>query len=194
MKKFIVYSDVVKIFSEEKDLIKYLAGEKSKKINFGGKFVSKLENIHIETVEVKVLESNIALSYLESYIETANRDLKLNTVLGDDFANKIGKFKKLFLEFAKDDILKKRFLDQLETTPLEKKCLSKLISGWTGYLFSVNDSVEWYRVILDLHNFRKIEDSYVREFISSSGVSRYQNVKVSEVSKINFNLAKAIKQ
>lgn len=192
MKKFIVYSDVVKIFSEEKDLIKYLAGEKSKKINFGGKFVSKLENIHIETVELEVLESNIASNYLESYIETSNRNLKLNTVLGDEFATKIEKFKKLFLEFAKDDILKKRFLDQLETTPLEKKSLSKLISGWVGYLFSVNDSVEWFRTILDIHNFRKIEDSYIREIFYSNGTSRYQNVKTNESAKENFLKAKSL--
>lgn len=192
MKKFIVYSDVVKIFSEEKDLIKYLAGEKSKKINFGGKFVSKLENIHIETVELEVLESNIASNYLESYIETSNRNLKLNTVLGDEFATKIEKFKKLFLEFAKDDILKKRFLDQLETTPLEKKSLSKLISGWVGYLFSVNDSVEWFRTILDIHNFRKIEDSYTREIFYSNGTSRYQNVKTNESAKENFLKAKSL--
>lgn len=192
MKKFIVYSDVVKIFSEEKDLIKYLAGEKSKKINFGGKFVSKLENIHIETVELEVLESNIASNYLESYIETSNRNLKLNTVLGDEFATKIEKFKKLFLEFAKDDILKKRFLDQLETTPLEKKSLSKLISGWVGYLFSVNDSVEWFRTILDIHNFRKIEDSYIREIFYSNGTSSYQNVKTNESAKENFLKAKSL--
>lgn len=192
MKKFIVYSDVVKIFSEEKDLIKYLAGEKSKKINFGGKFVSKLENIQIETVEIEVLESNIASNYLESYIETSNRDLKLNTVLGDEFATKIEKFKKLFLEFAKDDILKKRFLDQLETTTLEKKSLSKLISGWVGYLFSVNDSVEWFRTILDIHNFRKIEDSYIREIFYSNGTSRYLNVKTNESAKENFLKAKSL--
>jgi hypothetical protein len=192
MKKFIVYSDVVKIFSEEKDLIKYLSGEKSKKINFGGKFVSKLENIQIETVEIEVLESNIASNYLESYIETSNRNLKLNTVLGDEFATKIEKFKKLFLEFAKDDILKKRFLDQLETTPLEKKSLSKLISGWVGYLFSVNDSVEWFRTILDIHNFRKIEDSYIREIFYSNGTSRYLNVKTNESAKENFLKAKSL--
>jgi hypothetical protein len=192
MKKFIVYSDVVKIFSEEKDLIKYLAGEKSKQINLGGKFVSKLENIQIETVEIEVLESNIASNYLESYIETSNRNLKLNTVLGDEFATKIEKFKKLFLEFAKDDILKKRFLDQLETTPLEKKSLSKLISGWVGYLFSVNDSVEWFRTILDIHNFRKIEDSYIREIFYSNGTSRYLNVKTNESAKENFLKAKSL--
>jgi hypothetical protein len=113
-------------------------------------------------------------------------------VLGDEFATKIEKFKKLFLEFAKDDILKKRFLDQLETTPLEKKSLSKLISGWVGYLFSVNDSVEWFRTILDIHNFRKIEDSYIREIFYSNGTSRYLNVKTNESAKENFLKAKSL--
>jgi hypothetical protein len=113
-------------------------------------------------------------------------------VLGDELSQKLEKFKSIYLEFAKEDILKKRFLSQLETTPVEKKSLSKLISGWVGYLFSVNDSVDWFRAILDIHNFRKIEDYYTQEVFYSNGTSRYQNVKVNDITKQNFLLAKSL--
>lgn len=190
MKMFIVHSDDTKLFYDEQSLIKYLGSEKSKRAFRGGKYVSKLDCIKIETVEVEVLEETIASTYLESYIESTNRQTKVMSVLGDELSQKLEKFKSLFLEFAKDDIPKTRFLSQLEITPVEKKSLSKLISGWVGYLFSINDSVEWFKSILDIHNFRKIEDSYVREIFYSNGTSRYQNVRVNDSAKKNFQLAK----
>ena len=192
MKKFIVYSDTFKIFSEEKDLIKYLGSEKSKQLWINGKYDYKLNHIKIETVEIEVLEETVASTYLDSYIESTNRQTKVNSVLGDELSQKLEKFKSIYLEFAKEDILKKRFLSQLETTPVEKKSLSKLISGWVGYLFSVNDSVDWFRSILDIHNFRKIEDYYTQEVFYSNGTSRYQNVKVNDIAKQNFLLAKSL--
>lgn len=189
---FIVHSDTTKLFYDEQSLVKYLGSEKSKKtLQSNGKYVSKLEHIKIETVELEVLEETVASTYLNSYIESTNRQTKVNSVLGDELSQKLEKFKSMFLELAKEDILKTRFISQLETTPIEKKSLSKLISGWVGYLFSVNESVEWYRAILDIHNFRKIEDFYVREIFYSNGTSRYQNVKVTDEAKQNFNLAKA---
>jgi len=157
-----------------------------------GKYDYKLNHIKIETVEIEVLEETVASTYLDSYIESTNRQIKLNSVLGDELSQKLEKFKSLYLEFAKDDILKKRFLSQLETTPTEKKSLSKLISGWVGYLFSINESVDWFKSILDIHNFRKIEDFYTREMFYSNGTSRYQSVKVNDLAKQNFYIAKKL--
>lgn len=192
MKVFIVHSDTIKLFYDEKSLIRYLGLEKTKQIYMGGKYVSKLNHIKIETVELDVLEETVASTYLDSYIESTNRQTKVNSVLGDELSQKLEKFKSLYLEFAKDDILKKRFLSQLETTPIEKKFLSKLISGWVGYLFSINDSVDWFKSILDIHNFRKIEDFYTREIFYSNGTSRYQSVKVNDLAKQNFHIAKKL--
>lgn len=192
MKVFIVHSDTIKLFYDEKSLIRYLGLEKTKQIYMGSKYVSKLNHIKIETVELDVLEETVASTYLDSYIESTNRQTKVNSVLGDELSQKLEKFKSLYLEFAKDDILKKRFLSQLETTPIEKKFLSKLISGWVGYLFSINDSVDWFKSILDIHNFRKIEDFYTREIFYSNGTSRYQSVKVNDLAKQNFHIAKKL--
>ena len=193
MKKFIVYSDVIKIFNEEKDLIKYLGTENSKKVYSSGKYISKTELITVQTVEVEVLEENNAANYLEAYIEETKRETRLNGILGDEFCQKIENFKSLFLKFSKDDKNKTKFISQLESIPVDKKSYSKLFTMWTGYLFSVNESVEWYKSILDIHNYRKIEDSYVREIYYSNGTSRYVNVKTNEEAKENFLKAKSIK-
>jgi hypothetical protein len=192
MKKFIVYSDVVKIFNEEKDLVKYLATQKSKRTWSGGKIVSKLDLIEIETCEIEVLEESIASKYLESYVEKQKRETKLNSIFGDTLSQNFEKFKTMFLELAKDDMNKRKFLTQLEITPVEKKSISKLISGWVSYLFLLNDSVEWFKILIALHNFRKINDSYVTEVFYSNGSSRYQNIKISESTKENFYKAKSL--
>lgn len=193
MKMFIVHTDYTKLFYDEQSLIKYLGTEKSKRIYHSGKYIPKLDWVKIETVEVEVLEENIASSYLDSYIESTKRQTKLNSILGDEISQKFQKFKSMFMELAKDDTEKNKFLNQLEITPVDKKSLSRLITNWTGYLFSVNDSVEWFRSILDIHNFRKIEDSYVREIFYSNGSSQFQNVKVKDTSKQNFAIAKTKK-
>lgn len=191
MKMYIVNSDI--LFYDEKSLIKYLSVEKSKQINLGGKFYPKLDHVKIKTVEVQVLEEDIASDYLESHIEKTNRETRLNSILGDEFCQKVENFKSLFLKFSKDDNNKVKFLSQIESIPVDKKSYSKLFSMWTGYLFSVNESVDWYKSILDIHNYRKMEDSYVREIFYSNGTSRYQNVKVNDIAKENFNKAKSLK-
>lgn len=193
MKMYIVHSDTTKLFYDEQALIKYLGTEKSKRIYYNGKYIPKLDWVKIETVEVEVLDESVASTYLESYIESTNRQTKVDSILGDELSQKLEKFKSMYLEFSKDSVLKNRFLNQLETTHVEKKSLSKLFSSWTGYLFSINDSVEWFRSILDIHNYRKIEDSYVREIFYSNGTSRYQNVKVNDLAKENFYKAKLLK-
>ena len=119
MKMYIVHTDTKKLFYDEQSLIKYLGTEKSKRIYYGGKYISKLDWVKIETVEVEILEESVASSYLESYIESTNRQTKVNSILGDDLSQKLEKFKSMFEEFAKDDVLRKRFLNQLETTPVE---------------------------------------------------------------------------
>jgi len=193
MRKFIVHNDTIRIFNTEKELVKYLAVEKSKRIYIREKLVSKLEGIIIQTVEMDVLGESLASNYFEAYVENANKEIELKSGLGDETSRKLEKFKSMFLEFAKDDMNKKKFLAQLETTPAGKKYLSKLLSSWVGYLFSVSDQVEWFKSILDIHNFRKIEDYYVREVFYSDGTSRYSRIKVNDSNKENFEKAKALK-
>lgn len=180
---FIVDNGSLKMFNDEKDLVKFLGSEKTKRKN--------LKGISIKVAEIEVSEETNGSDYLDSYIESSNRQIKLNVVLGDDLSQKVNKFKTMFTELAKEEVIKNRFLTQLETTPVDKKSLSKLFSSYVGYLLSVNESVEWYKTVLSIHNFRKIEDFYIREIFYSNGTSQYANVKVTDGAKQNFNLAKA---
>lgn len=183
MKMYIVHSDKIKVFTDKQALIKYLGKEKSKTINRIGKTpYPKLDDVKIS--EVEIIEETTASQYLETA-------LSLQTPPEGDLANKLEALKSMFIKFAKEDPQKQKFLNQLETTPIEKKSLSKLITKWTGYLLSVNESIPWYKAILDIHNFKKIENSYVREIFYSDGSSRYQNVKVNDTAKELFNLAKS---
>lgn len=185
MRKFIVHADTIKIFVDEKDLVKYLGVEKGK-----GKM---LEHIYIEEAEINIIKDGNALNYLDLYIQSTNAQNKIKSSLGDEFHEKLEKFKLMFLELAKDDPLKKRFIAHLETIPQEKKHISKLFSKYPGYLFSINDSIEWFKVILDVHNYKKIERSYIREIFYSNGASNFCNVVVKESAKKSFEVAKSMK-
>lgn len=108
----------------------------------------------------------------------------------DNFKQKASIFKQMFVQLAEEGMAKKNFLDKLEDTPIDKKAYSKLIVYFAGYLFSVSDSVEWYKTILSIHGFKKMNDSYTTEVFFSNGQSQLRSVRVSESSKVNFALAK----
>lgn len=183
MKKFILYGESIKIFDDEQSLVKFLGSEKSRS--------KDISYYKVTVAEVEVISESAAPSYLNSYIESTDRQSKVDAVLGDEFSQKIEKFKSMFNNLAKDDIEKSKFMVKLETIPLDKKSYSKLFTSNVGYLFSVSDSVEWYKTILSIHGFRKMEDSYTREIFFSNGMSQFRSVRVSESSKTNFALAKS---
>lgn len=182
MKRFILNGESIKIFDDEQSLVKFLGSEKSRS--------KDISYYKITVAEVEVLSESDAKSYLKSYIESTDRQSKVDAVLGDDFSQKVEKFKSMFNDLAKDDPEKSKFMVKLGTTPLDKKSYSKLFTSNAGYLFSVSDSVEWYKVILSIHGFRKMEDSYTREVFFSNGMSQLRSMKVSESSKSNFALAR----
>lgn len=181
MKQVYIIGD--KLFSNDVELINFLSTLESKKHD-----ISKID---IEKVELNIIESVDGDSFLKSYISRNSRDLKLSAVMGDEFSANVEKFKSMFSELAVDNVLKERFSSKLKTTGLNKKSFSKLLTDNVGYLFSVITTVEWYSIILSIHNFRKIEDFYYRELVSSNGVPRLANVKVNEEAKSNFKLSKS---
>lgn len=182
-----------KWFYSQDHLLKFLSNEKLKKVWSGPNLVPALNTIEIQTVEVEFLEKFKADEFFESYVESSNRELKLEAVLGDEFSQKVDKFKTMFEQLAEDNILKTKFKAKLDTVAINKKSISKLIVSNVGYLFAANYSVEWYRAILDLHNFKKIDDFYQRELVSKSGYITYGNVKVNDEAKANFQIAKSKK-
>lgn len=171
-----------KYFEDEKSLIQFLNNESIKGEN--------ISNFSVKVVECVCNEESNGLQYIQSFTDKSNRDIKLNAILGDDFSIKVEKFKTMFSELAKDDVLKTGFKSELDLIGSNKEAISRLFRGYVGYLFSISTSVDWYNTILDIHNFRKIEDSYIREIIYSNGTTGWSNVKVTEEAKINFNIAK----
>jgi len=171
-------------FDCEKKLLRFIASEKIK-----GNDLEKYQLKIVETVDI--IETN-ANSYLESDKKQKELDTKLNVVLGDDFSQKVQKFKQLFDTLSENNVLDKNFKIKLDSTPIEKKAFSRLLSSNVGYLFYFNTSVEWYRAILDIHNFKKIEDFYYRPVLYKTGQTGFSNVKVNDDAKQNFNIAKSM--
>jgi hypothetical protein len=171
-----------KYFEDEKSLIQFLNNESLKGEN--------ISRFNVKEVEYTINEDLDGSQYIQSFTDKSNREIKLNAVLGDDFSAKVEKFKTMFCEFAKDDVLKTRFKSKLDIIATNKKALSRLFTSNVGYLFSVNTSVEWYNAILAIHNFKKIEDKYVREIAYSNGTTAWSNVRVTDEAKKNFNIAK----
>jgi hypothetical protein len=69
---------------------------------------------------------------------------------------------------------KDSFLKRLEITPFVKKDISALLRGFGSYILyefplAFDNSLEYYKLVLKLHKFRKIEDKFVRENYDSSG-------------------------
>jgi hypothetical protein len=174
-----------KYFEDEKSLLQFLNNESLKGEN--------ISNFSVKVVECTAKEELDGLKYIQSFKDKSNRAIKLNAVLGDEFSSKVEKFKTMFSELAKDDSSKIKFKSKLDIVSTDKKALSRLFTTNVGYLFSVDTSVDWYKTILDIHNFKKIEDFYVREVFYSNGTSRYQNVKVPDLAKENFNKAKSLR-
>jgi len=170
-----------RVFFTKESLIKFLGNEMSKS--------EDISNYNIIEVEYNETSKTDGKTLMSQYITQKDREMKLNSVMGDDLSTNFSRFKEMFLELAEDNQLKNKFSSKLETTPVVKSKISKLLTDNVGYLLSVNTSVEWYKTILSLHNFRKIEDFYHREAIFSGRVMTGR-IKVTDEAKTNFNLAK----
>jgi hypothetical protein len=106
-----------------------------------------------------------------------------------DWINKVENFKNKFTEEAPEGDSKNKFSEIMNVTLVDKKEFQSLIKSNSVYLiYESGRSVEWYKSILDICNFRKIDDSY----ISGHGY-RKSNVMTPKDKKENFSKAKSIK-
>jgi hypothetical protein len=177
-------------FLEEKSLISYLNNDKKR-----GEFI-KGYNVTVLDAEVEKKENGS--EFLENY-ETSTRqknvrDLKLKSVLGDEFTTKVNKLINYIKEKAKDNNMRKDFLKEVELVTVEKKEFSKFVSKCSEYLlYQVCDKVEYYKLLLDVHNFRKINDRYTVYIYNQLGeVSNYASSMTPEKNKQNFLKAKQL--
>lgn len=176
-------------FTDEKSLISYLNND-----NKRGELIQKHR---ITVLEAKIESTADGSTYLETYEkitrETNQRESKLNTVLGDAYSIDVDKFINYIKENAKDDYMKRDFLKALELVPVEKKEFSKFISNCSDYLlYQVSDKVEYYKLLLSVHNFRKINERFTVYIYDKSGkICNYSGGITPELNMKNFLLAKS---
>ena len=159
-------SSKTKVFECEKKLNTFLTNEQ-----INGK---NINHYSISTYESELKSVSNGLECSNNYSSSITRDNKLDAALGDDYASNVQKFKQLITEFGKPGPQKEAFLLKLDITPAVKADMIHLIksnSSFTLYEFPLilDDSVEYYKLLLKLYNFRKIEDRFVRETYNKSG-------------------------
>jgi hypothetical protein len=176
-------------FTDEKSLISYL--------NNDNKRGEPIQNHRITVLEAEIESTADGSTYLENYEKITReinlRESKLNTVLGDAYSIAVDKFINYIKENAKDNYMKRDFLKTLELVPVEKKEFSKFISNCSDYLlYQVSDKVEYYKLLLAVHNFRKINDRFTVYIYDKSGrICNYSSGRTPESNMKNFLLAKA---
>ena len=171
-----------RVFENEESLIKFIRAQKLNK---------NLNLIDVRVIEIASDDVSKADKYLASFDEKVIRENKLTKVLsGDsDWLNKVENFKNKFTEEVPEGDSKNKFSEIMNVTLVDKKEFQSLIKTNSVYLiYESGRSVEWYKSILDICNFRKIDDSY----ISGHGY-RKSNVMTPKDKKENFSKAKSIK-
>ncbi len=181
-------SSKTKVFECERKLNTFL---KNEQIN--GKNISRYS---ISTYEAELKSISNGLECSNNYSSSIIRDNKLEVALGDDYASNVQKFKQMILESAKPGPQKDAFLLKLDITPSVKADMTHLIKSNASFTLyeiplGLENSVEYYKLLLKLYNFRKIEEKFVRETYNSSGYLHSRGYCVTpERCLVGFKLAK----
>jgi hypothetical protein len=176
-------------FSDEKSLITYLNNDD----NRGDAF----HRYKVTVVEASILEESNGKDYLDSYNKSTTernvREAKLSAVLGDKYAISVDKLIGYITTNAKDTYVKERFLEDIKLIPVEKKQLSKFITKRSNYLlYEVSSDVEYYKLLLAVHNFRAIEDRYYALRYDQYGKEYNEGGWTKPINKKNFLKAKQV--
>jgi hypothetical protein len=174
-------------FSDEKSLITYLNNDDNRG--------DAIHRYKVTVVEAQVLEESNGKDYLDSYnkftTERNVREAKLSAVLGDKYAIAVDKLIGYITTNAKEGIVKQKFLEEIKLIPVEKKQLSRFITKRSGYLlYEVSSEVEYYKLLLAVHNFRTIEDRYYALRYNQYGKEYTEGGWTKPINKKNFLKAK----
>ncbi len=175
-------------FTEEKELISYL--------NTDDKRGDMIHKYKVMVVEAEVEQTSSGVDYLESYKKSVSesniREAKLGVVLGDKYAIDVDKLITYIKENAPNNIVKEKILEEVKLIPVEKKQFSKFITKRSNYLlYEVSSKVEYYQLLLAVHNFRNIEDRYYALRYDQFGKERIEGGFTKPINKKNFLLAKS---
>jgi hypothetical protein len=183
-------SSKTKVFYSEDLVNRFLTNEQISGHDISGYSVTIFEG------EIK--SETIGQSYLNNYTQSIERESKLDATLGDDYATNVEKLKQMVIEIANDTPQKTAFIKRLNITPSEKSKISRLLTSNVDFVLyevaiAAGDNLpEYYKCLLKLHNFRKIDDKFVRETYNKSGyVHTRSNCVTPDRCKIVFKEVKS---
>ena len=185
MRIFIVEtSRGTKLFYSDDKLTQFLSSEELNKKN--------LSSIRITELEAEVKSESNGQKYLDDVKSQLSRDTKIDSALGDKLSQLIEQFRIFISESKRQPIVRDSFLKKLDITPRTKSDISKLFRGWNQYLiYEPGDSVEYYKLLLQIYKYKTIEDKFVREIYDQNGYLHSRGYcKTRPECITNFNLAK----
>ena len=196
-KNIYIIDSLKKYFYSEKDLIKFLVSEKSKA--HGSKFY--LEGSKVKVINYDKESESSCRDYFESFINGLNidHDDKENEEL--EYENNARKFINRFKDLAPtqpwDNMIRKsaeKVLNELETTPYNRKDFSKVIKRNYRYiLYCVSNSVEWYTSVLELCDFKKLSVTCDSEYVDPiTRGSIWRGHRTPDIMIKNFEIARNI--
>ena len=155
----------------------------------------RIDEYSITTVDATLESELTGDKILSSITEQIKLDTKINAVLGDDYSTKVQKFIDMFKELAPKRLSALKVIDQLETTEPTKDKFSKVVKKNSEYiLYNVSNSVEWYKVVLDVYGFKKLSETCQTETINSvTKGSLWRGHRTPEIMIKNFEKAKSSK-
>jgi len=107
------------------------------------------------------VESGITGEIYSNILKQKEREQQLNVILGtaDEYSEKFMKLVNMYNDIAKDeDRNKKYYLKNFKIIGPDKKKISSFLTGKKRYfLMYVSNSVEWYKTLLECHNFTTID-------------------------------------
>ena len=104
----------------------------------------------------------------------------------------------MIVELAKPSKQKDAFISKLNITSFSKSEIYMLLRGHVDFILyefplSITDCLEYYKLLLKLHNFRNIKDRFLRETYNSSGYLHSRGYCVTpKICLTNFKLAKEL--
>lgn len=188
MKLYLVYGDGVKVFNNSNQVAHYLTHQQLNRKN--------ISRFTVTEIEAQTLSENCGSYYLTNFQSELVRQTTIDRVLGDNYTELTQKLKSIIEDFCKPGVQKTAFLKKLEVTPLLKSNISKLLTSHQNFILyevpiSLKDSVDYFKIVLQLQGFRKISDKFVREIYTKSGYLHSRGYCVTPDRVIeSFNKAK----
>jgi len=170
MKLFLVDTHTgLKVLKTKEEVVKLLT-----QLDDSASLKKDLAKSRVTEIEAEIVSDISGLEMVSQFRNEMARENKLNSTLGDTFSTLVLELKDFITQFGKSGPQKDNFLKKLQITPFVKASISKLLSANVDFILyevpiSLENSDDYYKLLLKIHKFRKIEETFARETYNSSG-------------------------